>query len=825
MVDSASGQQSFGEWLRHRRRELDLTQVELARQVGCAPITVRKIEADQMRPSRQLTQLLMEHLGIAADEREKLLHFARRGEAAGAISVTERRDNLPHPISSFIGREREIADVKRLLSISRLVTLTGVGGSGKTRLALEVAHGLVNKIEDGVWWVELAALTVPSLVPQTVARTFGLREAPNQETGELILNYLRNKRLLLAIDNCEHLVKACAELSERLLQGCSNLVILATSREPLAIGGEDVYQVSPLSVPEANEASATHVLQSEAARMFVERAQAVKPDFSLSDKNVVPIVQICRRLDGIPLAIELAAARVRVLTVEHIAQRLDDRFDLLTTGSRTALPRQQTLRATIDWSYELLSDKATTLLCRLSVFAGGFGLRAVEAVCADEHLARNEVLPELSRLVDRSLVEVVQAGEDERYRLLETIRQYARERLTESSEERQVRDKHLEYFMDWVEKVEPKLRDREQLLWWDRIDTEHDNIRAALEWSLSGGDAQWGLRLAGATYWFWGTRAFLQEGFGFLKELLAKIPSKPRQPARAKALLAAGQLAWILGTGDAVKRWYEESLQIWREIGDKWWTAYALDCLGWYYLYSLDPTRAQLQFEEATACARATRERWILAFSLKGLGAAAERSDYAVARPILEESIAIWREIGATEGLADALNQLGTVAHGEDHDERAIALYEESLALFRAIRSTGNVEMVLLNLGCVVQGQGDNDRATRLFREALIIAWESGHKKGIADNLRGLGGAAGGQNKPQRATRLLGAAQSIYDSIGLDLAAWPFGRWDFDRWTASAHTGLDDESFVATYAEGQAMTLEQAVEYALEGTKKTSRES
>jgi predicted ATPase/DNA-binding XRE family transcriptional regulator len=807
--------ESFGQWLRHRRRELDLTQAELAQQVGCAPITVRKIEADQMRPSKQLALLLIERLGIAEDERENLVRFARGGEAVKPITVVEPRNNLPHLISSFIGREHEMAEVKRLLGVSRLVTLTGSGGCGKSRLAIETARQMLDIFPDGVWFAAFAPLADPTLVHQTIASALRVRENPGQSLIETLSAYLHSRDLLLVFDNCEHLIAECAQAADTLLQACPQLHILATSREPLNIIGEEQYYVPCLSLPvEAAGTPVERLDQSEAMRLFVDRGALVNSTFALTAENSLLIAEICRRLDGMPLAIELAAARLKALTVQDIAERLDDRFNLLTAGNRMALPRHQTLRAAIDWSYELLPESAQGLFRRLSVFAGGFTPEAARSICSAEGIAADDVLEELSRLVDRSLVEVVR---EERYRLLETIRQYARERLRESGQETPVRERHLKYFMSWAEEVEPKLRGSEQIPWMDRLETEHDNIRAALDWSLTGGDPQVGLRLADVMYWFWGPRAFLQEGFGTLKEFLARIPSEAKLPAIAKALLAAGEFAWELGTTEDVVSWYEQSLEYWRAQGDKWWTAYALDHLGWYYLYLRDPFRACSQFEDATACARATGDRWILAFSLKGLAAALERSDYSVARPILEESIAIWRDVGATEGLADALNQLGTVAHGENDDERAMALYEESLALFRLIRSRANVEMVLLNLGCAVQGRGDNKRAMRLFREALIIAAESGHKKGIADNIRGVGGAAGGQNEPQRAARLLGAAQSIYDSIGLDLAAWPFGRRDFERWVASAHTGLDDEAFAAAFSEGQAMTVEQSVAYALEG--------
>jgi predicted ATPase/DNA-binding XRE family transcriptional regulator len=808
---------SFGQWLRHRRRELDLTQEELAHQVGCAPITIRKIEAEEMRPSKQLAELLGKALGVPAEEREGFVRFARGGVPVEPVTVAAPKQNLHHPVSSFIGREREIADVRVLLSTTRLVTLTGAGGCGKTRLALETARQALDEFPDGVWLVSLASLSEPMLVVQTIASTLGVREVPPHPVLEALSGYLRSRSLLLILDNCEHLVEACAQAADPLLQSCPQLHILATSREALEIQGEAQYYVPSLSLPEDGKSpSPESVGRSDAVRLFADRAAAAQAGFSLNLANSTTVAQICRRLDGMPLAIELAAAQIKLMTPRRILAGLDDRFDLLISGNRTAPPRHQTLRAAIDWSYDLLPTGPQRVLRYLSVFSGGFERQAAATVCSGDAFPLPTALAALSNLVDRSLVEVLPAGEDVRYQLLETIRMYAGKKLQESGEESQLRDRHLEYFREWAEQVEPELRGLDMRAWCDRMEVEHDNIRAALQWALRGGHAGAGLRLAGSAAWYWQERCYWKEGLQVLKELLAGTPSKDQNPARAKALVAAGTLALLLATPDPAEPWFDEALRIWRGVGDSWWIAYTLHVWGWYNLYKNDAVVGRARFEEAVAIARSSGDPWILGTALKGLGAAIQRLDYAAARPILAESISIWRRLGNREGLADALNQLGTLAHGEHDEQEAVTLFEESLAIFRNTRSTANIVMVLCMLGFAVQCRGDNERAGRLLAEALALARDSGYDHEMAASLAGLGGVAAAQRKPKRGARLLGAAAAWRESVGEDVAAWPYVVPDYDRWAADARAQLTDQAFAEASAEGQAMTLERAAQYALE---------
>jgi non-specific serine/threonine protein kinase len=815
-----SGTKSFGEWLRHRRRELDLTQEELARQVGCARISIRKIEADQMRPSKQLAELLIKHLRVPAQEAGNFMRLARGGASASSVETFESPDNLPHPISSFIGREREIAEVKRLIGNSRLVTLTGAGGCGKTRLAIEVAGQILDGFPGGAWFVGFAPLSNSTLVHQTIASALRVREDPSRPLIETLCAYLHSKHLLLLFDNCEHLIEECAQVADTLLQACPQLQILVTSREALRIEGEEQYYVPCLSLPEGGvDEPIERLKRSEAVRLFVERAARVQPTFGLTFENSSPVVQICQRLDGMPLAIELAAARVKLLNVGHIAERLDDRFNLLTSGSRSALPRHQTLRATMDWSYDLLAGNTRVLYRRLSVFSGGFTQDAAQAVCSDDVFEGVEVLGELSRLVDRSIVEVIQAGDGERYRMLETIRQYARERLKESGEERQVRDRHLRYYMDWTEAVEPRLRGPGQIAWWDRIETEHDNIRAALDWSLDGGDKQLGLRLAGAAFWFWKPRSYWKEGLKWLKETLAVDPQGRSSQARAKALVVAGNMAMEMYTADPVDDWYEQSLKIWRDMGNKWWASYTLLLMGWHRILVNEAASARFLFEESVAFARQAQDAWIMGYALRGLGSVIERFDYAAARPILEESLLHSQTAGDRWVLADALKQLGTLALGQAEYAEAAALGEQSLRLFREMGDKEFKTETLGLLALAALGQGDFKRAEGFCRESMLLAKSIGYNSQIGVDLLNSAFIAEAEGQPRRSAILLAAGEALLNSMGTTRSMWPWIRADYDQCIPSVQAQLGDNEFGTATAEGRVMTPEQAINYALEGFK------
>ena len=482
-------------------------------------------------------------------------------------------NNLPAQVTTFVGRAREMAEVKRLLESTRLLTLTGPGGSGKTRLSLQIAAEVLDRFPHGVWLIELTTLSDAALVPEAIANAVDVREEPGRPQLETLIDKLRARQLLLVLDNCEHLIAGCAQAAEALLRRCPQLAILASSREPLSIAGETIWAVPSLTVPESyrsvEEADFDTLAQLEAVQLFVERAAAVRPDFALTQDNARLIAKLCWRLDGIPLAIELAAARVKVLTLAQILTRLDDRFRLLSGGSRTALPRQQTLGALIDWSYDLLSEPERILLRRLAVFVAGRTLEMAEEVCSGDGLDRRDIFDLLCALVDKSLA-MIEPGPDgePRYTMLESVWDYADEKLIQHGETARYRSRHLDYFTRFAEEAEPGLAGPEQKTWLDRLSTEHYNFNFALRWSVENPEGvERGLRLAGALIRYWEVRSYLNEGREQFEELLARADASVPPAVRAKAELGAGRLSWCQDRDSDAMRHYLESKRLYEELG------------------------------------------------------------------------------------------------------------------------------------------------------------------------------------------------------------------------------------------------------------------
>ena len=689
-------------------------------------------------------------------------------------------NNLPQQVTSFIGREKQVAEVEALLARTRLLTLVGAGGSGKTRLSLQVAADLLTGDGDGVWLVELAGLSDPALVPQAVTSVLGIKEEAGKIIQQSLVEWLNPKRLLLILDNCEHLVAACASLAADLLRSCPHVHILASSREPLAVAGEQTYRVPSLSLPDPNQSLTVESLsQYEAVRLFIERAQAVQPSFSVTNQNAPAVAQVCWRLDGIALAIELAAARVRSLSADEINTHLDQdsRFRLLTGGARDTLPRQQTLRALIDWSHDLLTNQEKSLLRRLSVFAGGWTLSAAEAVCAGAPVEDFEVVDLLTALVDKSLVVAEPAGEGTRYRLLETVRQYGADRLGESGETEPMGGRGAAWFLALAEEAAGQLFGPEQAAWLSRLDVEHDNLRASLTWEAqSAGGTEAGLRLAGSLNRFWIVRGHLSEGRRWLELALARVGGSgwEASAARAGALSAAGNMARSQGDDAVAQALYEEGLTLSRELGDQEGIAYALRNLG---------------------------------------RVAQNQGDHAGARALYEESLTHWRQVGHPLGIADALSNLGHMARSQGDDAVARALHEESLTLFRQSGHHRGIADALNNLGDVAEAQGDYTVARSLYEESLTVWRQAGSQRGIADTLGSLGMMAHRQGQMERIARLSGAVSSLRESIGIPLS--PAGQEEMDTTLASAAEVLGKEAFTPAWDAGRAMTLDEAVEYAL----------
>ncbi len=701
----------------------------------------------------------------------QVLHPDLPSEFPRLKSLDSVRHNLPSQLTGFVGRTREVEDVKQRLSAKRLLTLTGAGGVGKTRLALRMAEGLVEEYLDGVWLVDLATLSDQALVLQTAASILGVREAPNYPLSETLLSFLAQKKLLIILDNCEHLTSACAAFAEMVLRRCSDVKILATSRVPLEVSGEAVWSVPPLSFPDPRRLPPLETLaEYEAVKLFLERTASIQPAFTLRPDNAAPVAAICQRLDGMPLAIELAAARTSAMTVQQIASRLDDRFRLLTGGSRTALPRHQTLRGAIDWSYGLLADKERVLLRRLSVFAGGWTLEAAEGVCSDGGVEELEVLDTLTQLAFKSLILVGEHSGSVRYRFLETVRQYAGDRLGESDEEAAVRRRHREWYLAFAERAEQELAGPRQASWFDTVEAEHDNLRAALEWSLQAGEREAELRLATAVQEFWFVRGYMAEGRNWLEKALAQGDDIPAL-LRAKALRAAGLLA-VFGQGDylAGRAFHTESLGVWRESGDKQRIAQSLHDLG--------VVEAHL-------------------------------GDHDRARKLYEESLAVRRELGDRVGSAISLHNLGRVAYRQEDYGIASALIEESLAIWKETGDKQLVSMGLTNLGLVACRQGEHKRARSLLHQGLALHQELGDTRKIAFSLEAFGSLAAALGHSERAARLFGAAEALREAVGSPLP--PADRPDYERGVVAARTSIDAAAFAAAWAEGRLLTPEEAI--------------
>jgi len=776
---------------------------------------------------------LADILNVPADQREVFLEVARGIRSVDqlllaheAVSPTPSETskpfphNLPMQLTSFIGRERELDEVKQLLLHTRLLTLTGPGGTGKTRLALYLAADLlaVKQFANGVWLIELAPLADPTLVAQTMAATLGVREQPGRTLLDALTDYVRAKSMLLILDNCEHLIQPCAQLADSLLRAAPRLKILATSREALGITGETIYRVPSLPLPDPRQLRDLDVLeQNDCVHLFVDRAMAAHPSFRLKEKNASAIADICRRLDGIPLAIELASVRTKVFPPEEIAARLDDRFRLLTGGSRTALERHQTLFALIEWSHNLLSEPERVLLRRLSVFAGGWSFDAAQDVCGNG--LGEDVLDLLTHLVDKSLVAVEEETEETRYRLPETIRQYARDKLFEAGEAAQLRDRHLEFFLRFAEEAEPKLHGSEQLTWFNILETEHDNFRTALDWANASGPVQEGLRLASALRLFWFVRGYWNEGRKWLTEILTQPRALERTIPRAYALTSAGFFATYQGDFETGRALLMESITLCHELGmeGKYFLALALFNLGWN-LMGHDVASARVALEESLAIARQIGYQYVIATSLNVLGIILrEQGKYAAAQSLFEESVATCRNEGDKRLSAAPMAGLGFVLYKQGNHIAARSNLDQALTISREVGDERHIAGTLSYLGDIELMEGHYDRAQVFYAESLELWHKIGGRDGIAESFECFAALAIAPENhvaaSRRAAHLLGAADALRDSFHISRETSLL--FPYDHTVAAVHERLGKTTFENAWAQGRAMTLEAAVEYAL----------
>ncbi len=666
---------------------------------------------------------------LAGPERVfQVVHPDLRQDFPPLRSLEVTPNNLPQQLTSFVGRERELADVAQLLTQTRLLTLLGIGGLGKSRVSLQLAADMLDEYPDGVWFVELAPVSDPRLVPQVLASVLGVKEDAGHTVPEALAQFVRDRKLLVVLDNCEHLIQACAGLARMLLEAGPDVRILASSREHLNIRGEATYPLPPLALPDAAAApSLAAFAQGEAVRLFTHRATAAVPAFRVTDENAVALAEICRRLDGIPLALELAAARVRVMSVEKIAERLHDRFRLLAGGDRTALPRQQTLRALIDWSYDLLDDDERALFRRLAVFAGGFTLEAAEAVGAGGDIAAPDVLDVLARLVEKSLV-VIEAG-GERYRMLETVRQYAQEKLDDAGEADVTRVRHLDCYVVLAETARPELTGPNQAQWLRRLDLDLDNILVAHEYcNRAPGGAERGFKLIRSMMFYWINRGLFELGHRIAVEALARAGAQDRSLARCRGLFHAGRFSLFVGRFD----------------------------------------EAASQLQECLAIARELNEPPAMTAVLPPLAITSIRQgDRVLARKYLDEAVAMAQAIGKSREIAAALNELAQLERLERHLDSAHRLYAQVLDLARALDDRASIAVTLLNLAMVSVLEGAEAEAREMLLEVHAIAAEIDSRSTAQTLLDVCAGLAAMSEEHVTAAQFFGAAEYLLECIGL----------------------------------------------------------
>ncbi|MBL0347258.1 adenylate/guanylate cyclase domain-containing protein [Candidatus Villigracilis affinis] len=745
-------------------------------------------------------------------------------EFPALMSIATATNNLPAQLTSFIGREKEIREAKEKLLSAKLLTLIGPGGTGKTRLSIQLGMEVLPNFTDGVWFIELAPLADPALILQTIASVLNVRAQMGVSLKDIVIDYLRAKNLLLIFDNCEHLVEASAQLADEFLHHAPNLKIIASSREALGIGGETVYRVPSLSLPNQAQASRETLAGFESIQLFVDRARAANPKFDLTEKNASAVAQICRRLDGIPLALELAAARVTVFSAEQIATRLDDRFKLLTGGSRTALPRQQTLRALIDWSYDMLSEDERALLRRLSVFAGGWVFEAAESICPDL-----DVLDLLTQLVNKSLVTMDDEGDEPRYRLLETVRQYARDKLMEAGEAEQMRNRHLDYFVQLTESAEQALIGYAALSWINRLEAESDNLRAAFEWGMET-NVVTVLTMTHALQYFWYRRGYETEGRRWAGQALEKIQNLPavegdlstsagarqRMLVTAKAWQAISFLATSQGDFLVANAASQKCQELARQLGDKRLLATELAFLVATKMMSGDTTYEDSVIEEIVNIARESNDPFALSVShgVVGLNMLWKSQDARIANEHVAKGLALLKNTPHHFWQTMMLFGLGMEARFQGRFDEARERFVPLLAAFHEMGDQHRANMIHSECAHMQRLEGHHDKAESMYRETILEWQRLGHRAAVANQLECFAFIAKVNEQPERVIKLLGAAERLREIIQIDMS--PMERVEYEREAGELRARMSEKEFNIQWLEGRAMTMEQAIAYALE---------
>lgn len=765
---------SFGQLLRQHRHHAGLSQERLAEAAGLSVNQISDLERDRRaRPHLDTLRRLADALGLGERDRLAFIDLGRPGRPATPAATAAP---LPLPLTRFFARPDDLAAVRRRLAGARLLTLTGAGGVGKTRLAYELAHAAAGDYPDGVWLVELAGLQEPGLVPHTVARALGVPEQRDRPAIEALQLALHDRHLLLVVDNCEHLIDACAQLCDALLRYCPDVRILATSRERLRIDGEQVWPVQPLAVPSPRQGLGVAALADyPAVQLFADRANAVRPDFALTERNAATVVAICHLLDGLPLSIELAAAPVATLPLGAIAADLHRSFRLLTEGSRAAAPRHQTQRASIEWGFGLLSADEQTLLLRLSVFAGGWTVAAAEGVAAGDGLPAGAVLPLLARLAATSQVRVEGTGEQTRYRFLELIRQFAAEKLAATGTAATWQQRHADYFLALAEEAAPALATGERSDRLLQLEEEHDNLRAALRWLIAQRASEAAVRLAGVLGEFWQVRRYFREGRQWLEEALTLGPEAP-DAVRARALEWLGVLNWHQGDYAAARATLEASLDLFERLGDRRSYTVVLRNLGMIALNQDEP-------------------------------------DYERAHALFAECLRLRQVLGFHHGIASSLNDLALVALERGEYGQARVYLEDGLERARALRAERMLVTFLVNIGIVTLLNGETEESTGFFADALrrFVFPEDGPVFTYA--LAGLAVLASRAGRPELAARLAGASEGICTTINFAMPGAHRARFDGQIELTRAQLGA--AAWLTAWAAGHSLTIEQALDLAV----------
>ncbi len=830
MNDLTASTTNFGRWLKERRQSFGMTQANLADRAACAPSMIEKIERGLRRPSHQVAERIAEVLRIPDGEREAFVEWARGLPSNYLSSIPLSRTPikadqpgsatagsgylLPSPVTATIGREHDLERARDILCRAdvRLLTLVGPPGIGKTRLSLELAASLRDDFVDGIRFIPLAPLRDPKLLAATIAASLDLKGG-DHPINETLKDYLHDKQMLLVLDNFEQLIEAAPFVAE-LLEVAPGLKAVVTSRSLLHIYGEHEYPVPPLELPDLrNLPPAEALAQTASVDLFVQRAQAANHSFHLTPENAAHVAAICVSLDGLPLAIELAAARSKIFTPPALLKQMERRLSVLTGGPQDRDPRQQTLRGAIAWSYDLLNPHEQAFFRRLSVFVGGWTLDAATAVASGSaNDDPGDPLDTLSALMDKSLLRVEEIGDELRFGMLETIREYASDQAEQAGETEMLKRRHAEYYLALVEQVAPALRGHEQAATLARLDREHDNIRAVLAWAVERGEGEIAQAIPGAIWRFWSIRGYVSEGRSWLAKALAMPPRRTANWARAAN--AAGNLAQMQVDYVEARALHEETRSVYMELGDKGGTARALNNLGVSAWQQGDYLPARSFFQECLDLQREVGSDWDIAAALTNLGLVlSDEGAYGESLELHREALLLFRKVGDKKTAGAAQNNMGVLLHLQGKYKEARAVWEEYLELARGLGDKSTTALVLSNLALLARDEGRYTDAHLLSAESISLCREVGDRRIIAHVMSRLGGQAVLQGDPARAARLFGVVDMLLPLIGAKLP--PANRKDRDHFEALAQNTLGEEAYKAAWEEGNAFSFEQAVAFAV----------